>query len=34
VPVENELIKPEEDGIKYPMPTPIAIADTIHAVKY
>ncbi|ESU18952.1 hypothetical protein FCR2A7T_23580 [Flavobacterium cauense R2A-7] len=34
VPEEKELIKPEESGIKYPIPTPIAMARKIHSVKY
>jgi len=33
VPEEKELIRPEEDGIKYPVPTPIAIAIKIHRVR-
>ena len=34
VPVEKELMKAEDDGMKYPMDTPIAIATNIHKVKY
>jgi hypothetical protein len=34
VPSENELIKLEEDGIKYPIDTPIAMARKIQRVKY
>jgi hypothetical protein len=33
VPLENELIKPLLEGIKYPMETPIAIARNIQSVK-
>jgi hypothetical protein len=33
VPLEKELIKLEEDGKKYPIPTPIAIAKKIHKVR-
>ena len=34
VPLENELIKPEDDGIKFPIATPIAMARNIHKVRY
>src|SRR5699024_8521619 len=34
VPCEKELMKPEDDGIKYPIPTPRAIAIKIHKVRY
>ncbi len=34
VPDENELIKDDEEGTKYPMATPIAIAINIQSVKY
>src|SRR5690554_2019217 len=34
VPLENELINPEEEGIKYPIPTPIAMAIKIQSVRY
>ena len=34
VPEEKELINPEDDGIKYPIDIPIAIAKKIHSVKY
>src|SRR5688572_591247 len=34
VPLENKLINLPEDGIKYPIPTPIAIARKIHRVRY
>ena len=34
VPLENELINPDEDGIKTPVATPIAIARKIHRVRY
>ena len=34
VPVENELINADDDGKKYPMETPTAIAKKIHKVKY
>ena len=34
VPLENELMKPAVDGMKYPKPTPIAIARKIQRVKY
>ena len=33
VPVENELMKVEEEGKKYPMPTPMAMAKKIHNVR-
>ena len=33
VPLEKELIKVDELGKKYPIPTPIAIARNIHRVK-
>jgi hypothetical protein len=33
VPVEKELIKEAEEGKKYPMATPMAIAKKIHKVK-
>jgi hypothetical protein len=33
VPVENEFINPDDDGIKYPMDTPIIIARKIHKVR-
>jgi hypothetical protein len=32
-PLEKELIKEEEEGIKYPIPTPIAMARNIHSVR-
>lgn len=34
VPEENELTKPDDDGMKYPIPTPIAIAINIQSVRY
>src|SRR5690606_37291383 len=34
VPLEKELINPVEDGIKYPIPTPIAMAIKIQRVRY
>src|ERR1035437_9202308 len=34
VPLEKELMKPAVDGIKYPKPTPIAMARNIQRVKY
>lgn len=34
VPEEKELINPEDEGIKYPIATPIAIARNIHKVRY
>ena len=34
VPDENELIKDDDEGIKYPMSTPMAMAINIHSVKY
>ena len=34
VPLEKELIKPEEEGMKKPMATPMPIAKNIHSVKY
>ena len=33
VPVENELMKVDEEGKKYPIPTPIAMAKKIHRVR-
>jgi hypothetical protein len=33
VPAENELMKADEEGIKYPMATPMIIARKIHQVK-
>jgi hypothetical protein len=33
VPEENELMNPDDEGIKYPMPTPRTIAKKIHRVK-
>jgi len=33
VPDENELIKPDEEGKKYPMATPTAMAKKIHNVR-
>jgi hypothetical protein len=33
VPSENELMKSSADGIKYPIPIPIAIARKIQRVK-
>lgn len=34
VPLEKEFINVDEDGIKYPMDTPNAIAKKIQSVKY
>jgi hypothetical protein len=34
VPLENELIKPLLDGIKYPILTPMPMAKNIHKVKF
>ena len=34
VPDEKELINADDDGKKYPMETPTAIAKNIHKVKY
>jgi hypothetical protein len=34
VPEENELMNPDDEGIKYPMPTPRTIAKKIHSVRY
>jgi len=34
VPLEKELIIVEEEGIKYPMPTPKNMAKNIHRVRY
>jgi hypothetical protein len=34
VPVENELIKPDDSGMKYPIATPVAIARKIQRVRY
>jgi len=34
VPDEKELMNEEEEGIKYPMDTPDAIARNIHRVRY
>jgi len=34
VPLEKELINPDEEGMKYPMATPMAIARNIHKVRY
>ena len=34
VPVENEFIKPDELGIKYPIATPKIMARNIHNVRY
>lgn len=34
VPLEKELINPDEEGIKYPIPTPMAIAIKIQSVRY
>ena len=34
VPEEKELIKVDEEGMKYPIDTPTAIAIKIHSVKY
>jgi hypothetical protein len=33
-PLENEFIKEDEEGIKYPIPTPSAIARNIQRVRY
>ena len=33
VPDEKELIKADDDGKRYPIATPIAIAKNIHSVK-
>ena len=33
VPVEKELMKPEDEGKKYPIPTPIIIAKKIQRVR-
>jgi len=34
VPDENELMKVDDDGKKYPIATPTLIAKKIHKVKY
>src|SRR5690606_10252409 len=34
VPLEKEFMKLEEDGIRYPIPTPMAIAIKIQSVRY
>jgi hypothetical protein len=34
VPDEKEFINPDDDGMKYPIETPTAIAKNIHRVKY
>ena len=34
VPEENELMKVDEEGKKFPMATPMAIAKKIHKVRY
>src|SRR5690606_29040389 len=34
VPLENEFIKSDDEGIKYPTPTPMAMAIKIQSVRY
>lgn len=34
VPLEKELINSEEEGMKYPIPTPMAMAIKIQSVRY